>query len=50
MQIVIKQRRLNGLSYFELYVRDVYMGLYVTREDARAAAGRLDWSDDEVAA
>lgn len=48
--IVIRARRMNGLSYFALYVRDVYMGLYVTRDDAVVAAGRLDWAADEVAA
>jgi hypothetical protein len=34
--------KLNGLRYFELYVRDVFYGVYVTRDDARAAAMRWD--------
>lgn len=38
----IQPVRINGLRHFELYVRDVFFGLYVTRDDARFAARRWD--------
>lgn len=41
--------KLNGLRYFELYVRDVFSGIYVTRDDARAAAMRFDWMGEDLA-
>lgn len=38
----IETIRINGLTHYELYVRDVFYGLYVSRADARSAASRWD--------
>lgn len=38
----IESIKMNGLRYFQLYVFGTYCGLYVTRDEARAAAARYD--------